>query len=244
MIDAADGEVDDSVVVQNDPTGAATELSIEAGGAVARQLEARGSSVVSLDGGTVRGDASSTEVSTLRIASGEVRATCSAGDRLCRARGRAAVRRSRRAGLGAGARDRRQHRGGVRASGSSLVEIDGGAIVQDVEARDSAFVGISGGTFLDTLIAWDVAVIEIRGIAFDVPFGPLAQTTGILTGTLLDGSAFHVGFFRTPGARIARARAWRARDGRGAARPRSLHPNQSFTGTSGALCSIHWRMMS
>jgi hypothetical protein len=88
--------------------------------------------------------------------------------------------------------------GTVNAHNSSVINLSGGqvAYVGTVNAYNTSKINISGGSVanLGNLSAHDSGIISIFGSGFNLPYGPLTQTTGTLTGTLEDGSAFNVQF--------------------------------------------------
>jgi hypothetical protein len=88
--------------------------------------------------------------------------------------------------------------GAVTARNSSILNITGGSVAfaGRVSALDSSTVNISGGSVAGSgsLNASDSAVVTIFGTGFNLPYGLVTQTSGNLSGTLADGSAFEVQF--------------------------------------------------
>lgn len=95
---------------------------------------------------------------------------------------------------------------GLVSSESAEITIEGGDISPEgIEARDNSNIEILGGMFDlvgETLSSQDMAVIDIYGLAFNRPFGAIADANGLITGTLLDGSAFSADFTRDRTASI------------------------------------------
>ena len=92
------------------------------------------------------------------------------------------------------------------ASETGHIEIQSGDFdPEGVSANDTSNIEIFGGMFDllgETLDSNDSAVIDIYGLAFNRPFGAIADTNGNITGTLWDGSAFNVEFNRETNASI------------------------------------------
>ncbi|MEM1166506.1 MAG: hypothetical protein AAGI30_09490 [Planctomycetota bacterium] len=97
----------------------------------------------------------------------------------------------------------------TQAMDGSLLQIFGGEFNQDVEASESATIEIFGGTFatggLDNqdvgVSAAGFAEVIIYGTGFqidgeDVAFGEIAANSGVLTGTLFNGSSLETNFTR------------------------------------------------
>ncbi len=83
----------------------------------------------------------------------------------------------------------------VEAFGGSLIEIFGGSIGEDIEAFDDGIIDISGGSLGSSLRATNRSLIVLRGSEFSIdgtPVGPgdIAQSSGLISGTLDDGSSF------------------------------------------------------
>lgn len=95
---------------------------------------------------------------------------------------------------------------GFSASETAYIEVQSGLIEPEgLSANDASNIQIFGGTFDllgETMNSNDRAVIDIYGLAFNRPFGAIADMSGTITGTLLDGSAFNVDFNREVDAAI------------------------------------------
>jgi hypothetical protein len=89
--------------------------------------------------------------------------------------------------------------GGVSAYESSTLTMSGGAATVLV-AYDSSIITISGGMLqAELLVAWSSSTMQIVGTSFAVDavpvgYGPLAQTQGVLTGTLESGEGILASF--------------------------------------------------
>jgi hypothetical protein len=84
----------------------------------------------------------------------------------------------------------------------SVATITGGRLGNDLEARDQSKITWSGGSLEDALEASDTAVVTVVGQNFNFPYGPVANLSGQLTGTLADGTPIGPDFSRDAGASI------------------------------------------
>jgi hypothetical protein len=93
-----------------------------------------------------------------------------------------------------------------RFDGTSLstINVFGGTFLEGMQFRQSAQVNIYGGDFPGNLPFWagDTAIITFFGSDFNFPFGDIVATSGILTGTLSDGTPLDVDFVRDPSGTI------------------------------------------
>jgi hypothetical protein len=93
------------------------------------------------------------------------------------------------------------------ATGSSSVTMSGGSVMGELAALDSSSVTMSGGHFVSDLIAAHSSTVRIIGTGFAVDahavrFGPIAATSGTLTGTLASGEPIDNHFTRSATALI------------------------------------------
>jgi len=92
------------------------------------------------------------------------------------------------------------------ALGGSAV-IEGGSL-QRIEASGSKGYGAEAGTIelrggsVGAMTSLEAASITVYGLEFEAPNGPLAAESGVLNGTLLDGTAIAASFTRDAGASI------------------------------------------
>jgi hypothetical protein len=98
--------------------------------------------------------------------------------------------------------------GDLEAWDASVVEMSGGEVLGDVYVAGGADVTLRGGAIEGGLSALDAASVTVLGSGFEVDGvpvgeGPIAATTGLLTGTLASGDPLSVAFERDPGATIA-----------------------------------------
>jgi hypothetical protein len=88
--------------------------------------------------------------------------------------------------------------GSINAHNASVVNISGGSIgyAGSLNVFDSSVIRISSGSVAGagSLNARGSGVIIISGTNFNLPYGTLAETSGNLSGTLMDGSAINVQF--------------------------------------------------
>ena len=83
----------------------------------------------------------------------------------------------------------------------TIVDLD--LLFDAVGARGASNIEIFGGNInIEDMTSSDTAVIDIFGLAFNRPFGPIADLDGDLTGTLLDGSVIDFEFERDRTAAI------------------------------------------
>jgi hypothetical protein len=196
VIDASNSHRFDEVYVQNvgcdatvayscpQPWGDPTGVEVVAGGSV-YTLAAFESSAVTISGGSVGdgnlfppGSITAYDASTVTMSGGEVG-------------------------------------GALTAYGSSTVTLTGGAVGSNTRtpwsygltAFESASVTISGGSVGGALQAYDSSSITIIGAGFavdgvPVDFGPIAATSGRLTGTLSSGEGIDNAFLRSQNATI------------------------------------------
>lgn len=118
---------------------------------------------------------------------------------------------------------------GSEARGSSTVIVHDGTFLFDFILRDNAIAEIRGGTFTNGPGVTDFAVLHIfggvigpsiftlpgqtpadprmiiYGSGFNFPFGDLSASSGMLTGTLADGTPLNTSFIRQPGTTITLA---------------------------------------
>ena len=79
--------------------------------------------------------------------------------------------------------------------------IDGPAEMAWVTAGGNSHIDITDGVFENLLVKMN-GVIVIEGPAFNLPFGPIADTDGTLTGTLASGYTFTASFERRDNGQI------------------------------------------
>lgn len=97
----------------------------------------------------------------------------------------------------------------VEAENNASITIFGGSFGEDVEASDQSTISIFGGSYAtaglgnqDTgLAARGLGTIFVYGVGFqidgsDVGFGEISATSGVLTGTLSDGTALETNIVR------------------------------------------------
>jgi hypothetical protein len=72
----------------------------------------------------------------------------------------------------------------------------GGAVETYISSREGGTVEIYGGSISGELAVFDTSSLTIRGSTFSLPFGPVANTTGTILGTLGDGTLIDVPFSR------------------------------------------------
>jgi hypothetical protein len=87
------------------------------------------------------------------------------------------------------------------ATEASNVELSGGSVLSFLAASEDASVAMSGGQVQQFIYAANNATIEIIGSNFAVdgnpaPYGDLAESSGILTGTLESGEAISNTFYQ------------------------------------------------
>ena len=90
------------------------------------------------------------------------------------------------------------------ASSFATFNIFGGTLLGGVQTSGSAEVNFFGGDIIGPglIFAGNTAVITFFGSGFNFPFGDIVATSGILTGTLSDGTPLDVDFVRDPSGTI------------------------------------------
>jgi hypothetical protein len=87
-------------------------------------------------------------------------------------------------------------------SDEAYLEFWGGRVEGDFVTANLGFANLLGGTIAGSLFALDGSLLWIRGSDFNYPIGELFETSGTLTGTLLDGTPINNPFGRDPLAQI------------------------------------------
>jgi hypothetical protein len=94
----------------------------------------------------------------------------------------------------------------LHAFDNTQVTISGGSIGHDLYAKNSSQVSISGGVLGRLIVAGEPpeshSVITIDGSGFNYPFGVIADSSGTLTGTLINGKPINNDFMIYDGASI------------------------------------------
>ena len=86
-------------------------------------------------------------------------------------------------------------------SGTQL-NVAGGVFHSDLQVQNFAQLFISGGSLNGVIRALDFSATTIVGSGFNFPLGDLSAASGVLTGTLADGTPLDVNFSRASRARI------------------------------------------
>ena len=89
----------------------------------------------------------------------------------------------------------------------AVVTISGGTLIGGMSTRDNSVTTILGGDVGPDLEAINFSTVTIFGSSFNLPLGPIAQTSGNLTGVLADGASIAVSFTRATTATIILAAA-------------------------------------
>ncbi len=78
---------------------------------------------------------------------------------------------------------------------SSSLAVSGGGIFRNLVVYDNNQTFITGGSIGGILDAYDESVITIEGTGFNYAFGTIRNSTGILTGTLVNGDPINNRFY-------------------------------------------------
>jgi len=79
---------------------------------------------------------------------------------------------------------------------TEVLKISGGEIRSGLALYDEAIIDIQGGLISGPLLVSDSTTLILRGNSFNFPYGPIAESSGQLTGMFADGSSFSVKFTR------------------------------------------------
>jgi hypothetical protein len=93
----------------------------------------------------------------------------------------------------------------IKTGVTSTVNIYDGTIgdsLQCLYIHESSTANIYGGSLAGPVNTYDSALIDIYGVDFNYSYGPIADTTGTLTGTLSMGDSLSINFYRESGATI------------------------------------------
>lgn len=85
--------------------------------------------------------------------------------------------------------------GDVRVDYGGVLRMEGGTIGGEIHAYGGGRAIVSGGA-VGTMRAFGEGLVRVLGTDFDRPYGPIAEISGALTGTLADGTPLAVFFQR------------------------------------------------
>ena len=83
---------------------------------------------------------------------------------------------------------------GLSAENNSRVAISGGSVAGRLRAYNNSLVTISGGYVGDMLTVDDNGQVIVIGSDFNFGLGRIAETEGVLTGTLQNGDSINFSF--------------------------------------------------
>ena len=185
-IDAAHSFPGDIVRVEDGPGNATTTVNIVPGGLVGDVVEAVDSSRVNISGGIVQGGyLTFNEYAVLNMTGGTITGSLFLFS------------------------DHPSSISGGELLGSTTyieantqLDVTGGQFQHDLQVQNFASLFIRGGTLNGDLRALDFSTTRIFGSGFNFPLGDVSATSGVLTGTLADGTPLDVDFSRASLARI------------------------------------------